>query len=91
MKLNSEIPRFRAIARQWLADGSRFVDGQPRYIEDVTVGACAWDVAHRCGILRECWALGCNDAHIRSALKRIFPNAVFREDKSKESQSCHQN
>jgi len=79
MKLKEHLPRFRAIAGDWLADGSRFTDGQPRYVEDVTVGACAWDVAHRCGILRECWALDCSDAVIRTALKQIFPNAIFKE------------
>ena len=59
------------------------------YIQDLGYGqgladckhpACAWTIAHRLDIPREAYHMGCNDTHIETALKRIFPNA-WREQK----------
>ncbi len=55
---------------------------------DITLGRDAWTVASTSGILNYCYgnsALdipaidGCNDAHIQTALRAIFPNAVFKD------------
>lgn len=42
---------------------------------DLTNSVQAWQVAHRLDIPREAYALGLNDSHIETALRRIFPNA----------------
>ena len=81
MKLAEHLPRWTSICRDWLADGSRFADGQPRHLDDVLTGRDAWEIAHRSGIVREVYGLGVNDSHIVTALRRIFPNAVFQGDR----------
>lgn len=46
----------------------------------VTRGADAWTLAHKVGITREAYQdRDVVDAHIVTALKRVFPNAVFQD------------
>lgn len=46
--------------------------------DDVKTGRDAWSVAHVCGITREAYAdRNVTDAHIKTALASIFPNAMF--------------
>ena len=45
-------------------------------------GRDAWTVAHRAGITAEAYKdREVVDAHIQTALERIFPNAVFKDKK----------
>lgn len=66
--------RWRAMAHDWvLANTST-------HAHDITTGSDAWYVAHNCGITREAYAdRNVTDAHIVTALKSIFPNAVFKD------------
>ena len=50
-------------------------------LADVRTGADAWTVAHRAGVTREAYAYdrAVTDAHIKTALQRIMPNAVFKD------------
>ncbi len=45
---------------------------------DILTGAMAWSIAHKLDIPREAYHMGLNDKHISTALKRIFPNAIFK-------------
>lgn len=58
--------------------------------EHIVLGKSAWTLAHRVGILDEAYGNtakdmpgieGVNDAHIQTALERIFPEAVFNDPK----------
>lgn len=54
----------------------------PLSVADVNKGVDAWTVAHRAGIVVEAYKdPTVHDAHIRTALEQIFPNAVFRDKK----------
>lgn len=47
---------------------------------DIKTGRDAWAVAHRCGITAIAYlARDVTDAHIKTALARVFPNAVFKD------------
>ena len=49
-------------------------------LSDVKNGFEAWDVAHRVGIVKEAYAdREVVDAHIVTALRQIFPEAVFKD------------
>lgn len=49
---------------------------------DITTGRDAWSAASLCGILKDAYADNAiRDAHIQTALERIFPNAIFRDAK----------
>ncbi len=82
------VAQFADIASEWLEDGSNFKDGLPRNLSDIESGADAWLVAHRSGILEICYGNtakdlpgieGCHDTHIKTALEKIFPNAIFKD------------
>lgn len=48
----------------------------------VKTGSDAWAIASRCGILEEAYRdRDIVDAHIQTALQKIFPNAVFKDAK----------
>lgn len=48
----------------------------------ITTGRDAWAVAHRCGITEEAYRdCDVTDAHIQTALKAVFPNAIFKDKK----------
>lgn len=42
---------------------------------DIKTPVAAWNVAHRLDIPKEAYHVGCNDKHIETALKRLFPLA----------------
>jgi hypothetical protein len=63
------------MASKWLKDA-----GDPGTLTDIYLGAEAWAIAHRCGITRDAYTdQTVVDAHIVTALKQIFPNAVFKD------------
>ena len=48
--------------------------------EDIKTASDAWTVAHRSGVTEICYSdRNCVDAHIKTALTKIFPNAVFKD------------
>jgi hypothetical protein len=49
--------------------------------DQVTTGSDAWNIAHKLDIPREAYAIDDSivDAHIKTALQHIFPNAVFKD------------
>lgn len=70
---NEQIEKFRQRATEFLAD-------QGYTCADITVGSDAWRIAHLSGITNECYKdRDCVDAHIKTALAKIFPNAVFKD------------
>ena len=49
---------------------------------DVKTGVDAWGIAHAANISMEAYNdFNANDAHIQTALEKIFPNAVFKDKK----------
>lgn len=82
MRIDSEyVEEFRKLAQNYL-------DQYGYKLSDVESGADAWTIAHRAGITEICYGntakdlpgiIGCVDAHIKTALSRIFPNAVFHD------------
>jgi len=70
------VTRWEATCRNWLADTMNL------RIEAITLGRDAWTVAHRAGITEEAYRdRSVLDAHIQTALERIFPNATFGDRK----------
>lgn len=48
----------------------------------VVTGVSAWNVAHNLGFTNEAYKdRDILDAHIQTALEKVFPNAVFRDKK----------
>lgn len=48
--------------------------------DDIKTGGHAWQIAHRVDITFEAYSdRSVVDAHIVTALKKIFPNAVFKD------------
>lgn len=85
---NELVAEFKKLAADFLAEGSRFADGKARSCEDIQQGATAWNIAHRAGITDICYGNsakdlpgidGCHDAHIKTALAKVFPNAAFAD------------
>lgn len=72
------INKWRSMCEAWLA-------GSPEAAtcSSIITGGDAWFVAHAAGVVREAYAMGqdIHDAHIQTALQRIFPNVVFRDAK----------
>jgi hypothetical protein len=64
----------------WMASNS--VNARANRLAVVT-GRDAWTIAHLAGVVREAYAMDrdIHDAHIQTALQKIFPNAVFRDKK----------
>ena len=78
MKINEEtLSKWRAKADGWLMNHGNLIANQ------ITTGLDAWTVAHNAGITLEAYDMSrdITDAHIQTALERIFPNAVFRDKK----------
>lgn len=72
---NETISRWTDSVNDWL-----FAAGDPGNNKDVFLGAEAWIIAHRVGITREAYKdESVVDAHIKTALQKIFPNAVFKD------------
>ena len=80
--INDEyIDQFRTLASNWLEERNLTR-------EDVKTGSDAWIVAHRAGITDICYGNtakdlpgidGCVDAHIKTALVKVFPNVEFKD------------
>lgn len=69
------VERWRGMARDWMHANTLF--------EPISIlrGVDAWAIAHNCGICREAYAdRNVIDAHIQTALEKIFPNAVFLDN-----------
>lgn len=50
-------------------------------VEDVSTGVEAWNIAFKLGIASEAYRVddSVSDKHIATALKKIFPNAIFKD------------
>jgi hypothetical protein len=69
------VARWKQMADDWLVKAQ-----DPGTREDIHLGAEAWAIAHRSGISVEAYAdREVTDAHIVTALKQVFPNAVFKD------------
>jgi len=70
------IDRWTEMADKWLAKNRYGVIERSQVVD----GSNAWRAAHRSGITEEAYAdRSVVDAHIVTALKQIFPNAVFKD------------
>ena len=78
MRLAEHIPAFTQAIDAWM---EKNVPHLKR--EDIKTGKDAWTIAHRAGVMMQCYDLGRDivDAHIQTMLQRIFPNAVFHDAK----------
>jgi hypothetical protein len=76
MKLASHLDDYTTRADSWLA-----ARGNAR--ADIKTGRDAWTVAHGAGITSHAYDLArdITDAHIQTALERVFPHAVFHDAK----------
>ena len=74
MKFNSET------VTRWSKMAETFLQEKSLTVNDIRIGADAWATARRAGFLDNAYGdRTVTDAHIVTALKRIFPNAVFRD------------
>jgi hypothetical protein len=60
---------------RWSKYADLLVRDYGKTLADVTEPSCAWLLAYKLDIPREAYREGCNDRHIETALRRIFPNA----------------
>ena len=69
---------------RWAEMTQRYViDTHGITLEGVKLGSDAWAIAHRAGITKEAYEdRSVVDAHIVSALRKIVPNAVFKDSYS---------
>lgn len=83
-----DLETLRGMAENFMSDGSNWADKLPKDCAMVESGSLAWSIASRCGITSYCYGdtskdlpgiEGCLDAHIKTALASIFPNAVFKD------------
>ena len=72
--LTHKTDEYRALAEKFLSDNGH-------KLTDVKTGSDAWRVAHSSGICRDAYdsSRDITDAHIVTVLKRIMPNAEFRD------------
>jgi hypothetical protein len=71
-----------ATIEAWRKRAAAFLKTKGYTIDDVKTGADAWAVANHCDMTREGYRNhDANDAHIQTALEKIFPNAVFTDKK----------
>jgi hypothetical protein len=75
------ISRWTEMVDGWLSKNfgttDRFGITERSHVVD---GTSAWTIAHRAGITNEAYEdRSVVDAHIVTALKQIFPNAVFKD------------
>lgn len=76
MKLASQLENYTSKACEWLAERNL-------ELSSVQSGRDAWTIAHQCGITRHAYDISrdITDAHIQTALEKIFPNVTFRDKK----------
>lgn len=81
MKVNkTTLVEWQAMAQVWLRECAIGHDGNYATPGDISLGRDAWMVAHRAGITNQAYAIeGIHAAHIQTALRKIFPKAVFRD------------
>lgn len=90
MKITAEqFATIKSMVETFMADPATWADGKPKSVDVVQTGSQAWGVAHRAGVTEYCYGNtakdmpgieGVCDAHIKTALARIFPNAVFKDN-----------
>ena len=71
-----------ATVARWASMAETFLQraGNPGTPKDVYLGAEAWTIAHLSGITSEAYDdRSVTDAHIVTALKQIFPAAIFKD------------
>lgn len=65
---------------RWAAMAADYLGRNGCDISDVKFGVEAWDIAHYVGIAKEAYEdRSVVDAHIVTALRQIFPEAVFKD------------
>lgn len=65
---------------RWNKTVAEYVKDEGYDISDVKTGAHAWIIAHKTYIAREAYEdSSVVDAHIKTALQKIFPKAVFKD------------
>lgn len=70
----------RSTVNRWAVMAADYLGNRGYDIADVKTGIEAWNVAHRSGITEEAYAdRSVVDAHIVTALKQLFPSAVFKD------------
>lgn len=70
----------RSTVNRWAVMAADYLGSRGYDIADVKTGIEAWNVAHRSGITEEAYAdRSVVDAHIVTALKQLFPDAVFKD------------
>lgn len=73
--------RWRALIDAYL-DQQRTPLGEGVTRHTIQTGSGAWAIAHNAGVTREAYAdRSILDAHIQTALEKIFPNAKFKDRK----------
>ena len=86
--VGKDFEAIKAMVETFMSNGDNRTDGQPKALSLVTTGSQAWDLAHRAGVTSYCYGdtskdlpgiPDCVDAHIKTALAAIFPNAVFAD------------
>lgn len=71
-----------AMVQGWINRADAFCQSKGVVRSDVVVGREAWDVAHHLGFTNEAYKdRTVVDAHIQTALERVFPNVVFKDPK----------
>lgn len=76
---NITITHWIEMVDEWFAGNYRLTDRSGITCRDHVIrGVDAWAIAHRSGITQEAYSdRTVTDGHIVTALKKIFPNAVF--------------
>lgn len=70
----------KATVNRWSVMAADYLGRNGYDLDDVKTGVDAWEIAHRVGITREAYEdHSVVDAHIKTALKVIFPEAVFKD------------
>ena len=70
----------KATVNRWAAMAADYLGRNGYDIADVKLGVEAWEIAHYVGITDEAYRdRSVLDAHIVTALKAIFPQAVFKD------------
>lgn len=64
----------------WMVWADNFCRDKPYRRADIKTGADAWAIASKSGMLTDAYKdRDIVDAHIKTALSVIFPNAVFKD------------
>ena len=63
---------------RWKTKAEAYVSLHDMGLDDLRNAIDAWAVAHKCGITEEAYQdRKVHDGHIKTALEKIFPNALF--------------